>query len=73
MAASRSSISFEQENWQKLQNEENKSQTVNIALRFYYSSRDRLKQAEEEFILNELVNFENTGESYSEDEVFNSN
>lgn len=71
MAASRSTISFEQENWQKLEKEANKSQTVNIALKFYYSSKEKLKKAEEEFILNELAHFEETGESYNEDEVFN--
>lgn len=71
MPASRSTVSFTESNWKKLQKSENKSKTVNIALKFYFDSREILKKREEEFILNELEHYEKTGESYSFDETFN--
>ncbi|PJC37274.1 hypothetical protein CO046_01295 [Candidatus Peregrinibacteria bacterium CG_4_9_14_0_2_um_filter_53_11] len=71
MSVSRSTISFSEQNWKKLANAENKSKTVNLALKFYYDSKELLKEKEEEFILNELQHYENTGESYGFDETFN--
>ena len=43
---------------------------VNAALQFYFDSKELLKQKEEEFILNELANYEETGEAYSFEETF---
>ncbi len=70
MPASRSTISFQDQNWKKLQKEKNKSRLVNKALHFYYSSQELLKKKEEEFILNELAHFEQTSESYTFEETF---
>jgi len=44
---------------------------VNVALQFYFDSRELLKQKEEEFVLNELAHYEETGEVYSFEETFN--
>lgn len=71
MSASRSTISFEEQNWKALQNVPNKSKIVNIALKFYFDSKVTLKKKEEEFILNELAHYEETGEAYSFEETFN--
>jgi hypothetical protein len=70
MSASRSTISFTERNWEKLEESENKSKTVNIALKFFFDSRELLKDKEEEFILNELQNYKDSGESYSFEETF---
>ncbi len=70
MSASRSTISFEEQNWKSLQNAPNKSKVVNIALKFYFDSKATLKKKEEEFILNELAHYEETGETYSFEETF---
>lgn len=70
MIASRSTISFTENNWTEIKKEGNKSKLVNKALEFYFSSKKLLKQKEEEFILNELAHFENTGEVYSFEETF---
>jgi hypothetical protein len=71
MSASRSTISFNEQNWGKLQSCNNKSKMVNVALQFYFDSRELLKQKEEEFVLNELAHYEETGEVYSFEETFN--
>lgn len=71
MAASRSTISFQEQNWNDLKGTPNKSKVVNIALRFYFDSKATLKKKEEEFILNELAHYEATGETYSFEETFN--
>lgn len=71
MPASRSTISFEEQNWKALQKAKNKSKVVNIALKFYFTSKAALKKKEEEFILNELARYENEGETYSFEETFN--
>ena len=71
MAASRSSISFTEDNWDKIQSASNKSKVVNTALKFYFDSKALLKQKEEEFILKELAHYENTGEVYTFEETFN--
>ncbi len=71
MPASRSTISFEEQNWKELKNSDNKSKVVNVALKFYFDSKAILKKKEEEFILNELANYEDTGEVYSFEETFN--
>lgn len=70
MAVSRSTISFTEQNWKKLAESDNKSKTVNAALKFYFDSKDLLKEKEEEFILNELNHYEETGESYNLEETF---
>lgn len=70
MSASRSSISFSEENWSKLQSVNNKSKMVNAALKFYFDSKELVKKKEEEFILNEIAHYEATGESYTWDETF---
>ncbi|MBI4235280.1 hypothetical protein HY604_03190 [Candidatus Peregrinibacteria bacterium] len=71
MSASRSTISFTEQNWKKLADTENKSKTVNVALKFFFDSKELLKKREEEFILSELEHYEDTGESYSFEETFN--
>ncbi len=71
MPASRSTISFTEQNWKKLSEIDNKSKTVNIALKFFFDSKELLKKKEEEFILNELQHYNDTGESYSFEETFN--
>lgn len=70
MTASRSSVSFTEENWQRLRREANKSAVVNEALNFFYRSKKFLKEKEEEFILRELAHYRKTGEGYSVEEVF---
>lgn len=70
MPSSRSTISFTEQNWQKLEASENKSKTVNVALKFFFDSKELLKEKEEDFILNELQHYEDTGESYSFEETF---
>ena len=71
MPALRSTISFTDQNWKKLAKSENKSKTVNVALKFFFDSKKLLKDKEEEFILNELCHYEDTGEIYGFDETFN--
>lgn len=70
MPASRSTISFNEQNWQKLAGSHNKSKTVNVALKFFFDSKELLKEKEEEFILNELQHYEDSGESYGFEETF---
>ncbi|NQV90835.1 hypothetical protein HQ487_05545 [Candidatus Uhrbacteria bacterium] len=64
MPASRTTISFNEQNWKTLEKAENKSAVVNQALHFFFSAKKTLKQKEEEFILNELAHYTETGESY---------
>jgi len=71
MPASRSTVSFDEQNWNALQNVKNKSKVVNTALKFYFASKAALKKKEEEFILNELAHYENEGEIYTFEETFN--
>ncbi len=71
MSASRSTISFTEDNWKAIGHAGNKSKVVNVALSFYFDSKKLLKKREEEFILGELAHYENTGESYNLDETFN--
>lgn len=70
MPASRSTISFTEQNWRKLESSNNKSKVVNIAIRFFFDSKELLKEKEEDFILNELQHYDDTGESYSFEETF---
>lgn len=70
MSTSRSTISFTEQNWEKLAVSSNKSKTVNVALKFFFDSKNLLKEKEEEFILNELQHYEDTGEAYSFEETF---
>jgi hypothetical protein len=69
MPASRTTISFNEQNWKTLKKSDNKSDVVNQALQFFFSAKKTLKQKEEEFILNEIAHYNETGESYSLDEV----
>ncbi len=71
MSISRSSISFTEDNWNKIENASNKSKVVNTALQFYFDSKELLKKREEEFILNQLAHYEETGEVYTFEETFN--
>lgn len=71
MPVSRSTISFDEQNWEALQDTPNKSKLVNVALRFYLDAKATLKEKEEEFILNELARYETDGEAYSFEETFN--
>ena len=71
MTASRSTISFNEKNWKKLKNIKNKSKVVNTALTFYFDSQELLRKKEEEFILKELKHYEETGECYTHEELFN--
>ncbi len=70
MPASRSSVSFTESNWKKLSRVDNRSKVVNIALQFYFDSKDLLKEKEEEFILAELGHYEDSGEVYSFEDTF---
>lgn len=72
MLASRSSISFSEDNWNKIQAAKNKSKVVNTALKFYFDSKEIIKKKEEDFILNEWAHYEETGECFTYDETFNS-
>ncbi|PIQ79892.1 hypothetical protein COV81_00550 [Candidatus Peregrinibacteria bacterium CG11_big_fil_rev_8_21_14_0_20_41_10] len=71
MPAFRSTISFTEQNWEKLEAGDNKSRMVNIALKFFFDSKELLKKKEEDFILNELQHYEDNNESYSFEETFN--
>lgn len=71
MSVTRSTISFEPENWSKIQGADNRSRLVNEALAYFFSAKDFLKEKEEEFILGELAHYKKTGEHYSFDETFN--
>ena len=71
MPAARSSISFTKDNWTKIENASNKSKVVNAALQFYFDSKELLRKKEEEFILNQLAHYEETGEVYTFEETFN--
>lgn len=72
MPASRSTVSFSEDNWKALQKVNNKSKVVNLALAFYFDARKMLKKREEEFIFNELKHYEDTGEAYDFGETFTS-
>jgi len=70
MPASRTTISFNEKNWEKIKNAKNKSSLVNQALQFFFHAKKTLKQREEEFILEEIAHYNETGESYSLEEIF---
>lgn len=70
MPATRSTISFTEDNWHKIESEKNKSKLVNQAIEYFYKSKDFLKNKEEDFILNELAHFDAVNESYSYEETF---
>ncbi len=65
MSVSRTTISFNEQNWKQVASAKNKSAFVNDAVKFFVSAKKALKDKEEEVILNELAHFEETGESYS--------
>lgn len=71
MSVSRSTISFSEENWKKISDEKNKSKLINTALRYFFDAQDYLKQAEQNFILDEWQHYKKTEESYTFDETFN--
>lgn len=70
MTATRSSISFNQNNWKQIANSKNRSALVNKALEYYFKAQAFLKSKEEEFILSELEHYQKTGEHYTFDETF---
>lgn len=70
MPASRSTVSFNEENWKALQDVPNKSKVVNLALEFYFDAKRLMKKKEEDFIMNELRHYEASDESYSFEETF---
>lgn len=70
MPVIRSTISFNEKNWDVLKNAKNKSKVVNKAISYFFASREFLKKKEIEFIKKELQHYEETGESYTSDEVF---
>ena len=70
MAVARSTISFTENNWQKLQNARKRSALVNKAIQYYFDANAFLKRKEEEFILEEFQHYLNTGEAYTFDETF---
>lgn len=70
MPAIRSTISFTQKNWKNIQDEKNRSKLVNTAVEYYLKAQNFLQEKEQEFILQELNHYEDTGESYSFDETF---
>jgi hypothetical protein len=69
MPASRTTISFNEQNWKTLEKTDNKSAVVNQALQFFFSAKKMLKQKEEEFILDEIAHYNETGEVYSINEA----
>lgn len=71
MTVIRSTISFQEKNWNKVKGVKNRSKLVNDALENYFRMKNFLKEKEEEFILNEFKHYEETGESYTFDETFN--
>lgn len=70
MSATRSTISFNQNNWKRIANSKNRSALVNKALDYFFKAQSFLKSKEEEFILSELERYEKTGEHYTFDETF---
>lgn len=73
MPASRSTVSFSSKNWKELKKAKNKSKVVNLALSFYFDAQEILKKRQEEFILNELKHYQESGESYSLKDTFKDN
>ncbi|MBT5808548.1 hypothetical protein HOI18_04720 [Candidatus Uhrbacteria bacterium] len=69
MPASRTTISFNEQNWKEVSKAKNKSAFVNNAVNFFVSTKKALKKKEEEFLLNELAHFEETNETYSLEEA----
>ena len=70
MSVSRTTISFNEQNWKEVVKAKNKSAFVNDAIKFFVSAKKILKKKEEEIILNELAHFEETEESYSLKDTF---
>jgi len=77
MSVKKTSVSFDPSIWDQLSLRDNRSRTINEALRFYFLLENR--QAEKEvvwseeetdFILKELDHYKKTGESYSQKETF---
>jgi|GEM_PF-1424588 len=70
MVVHRSTVSFSEENWKKLQREGNKSKFVNRALKYFFALEEYLEKKEMEFIEKEWQHYLDTGESYDMDETF---
>lgn len=70
MSVTRSTVSFTDQNWNEVSKAKNKSRLVNQALTYFFDAQKFLKEKEEEFILNELKHYQDTGEHYTFDETF---
>ena len=70
MAIVRSTIAFAEKNWQKLATQKNRSKLVNTALDYYFRAQGFLQEKEEEFFLQEMKHFKDSGESYTFEETF---
>ena len=70
MTATRTSIAFNQDNWNKLASEPNRSKIVNKAVDLFYKTQQMLKEKEEAFLLDEIAHYMNTGEHYTFEETF---
>jgi len=70
MSVTRSTVSFTENNWNRITDASNKSKLVNEALSYFFAAKDYLKEKEEEFILNELKHYKDSGEHYTFEETF---
>ena len=70
MSVTRSTVSFTENNWNKISGTSNRSKLVNDALAYFFAAKDYLKEKEEEFILNELKHYQDSDEHYTFEETF---
>lgn len=70
MTVVRSTISFTEENWEKLKDMKNRSRFVNHAVKYFLKLETHLEKKEIEFIEKQYEKYLETGESYTLDEVF---
>ena len=71
MGVTRSTVSFNQENWEDLKNTSNRSKIVNKALSYYFKAQNFVKEKEEEFLLLELADYQqNPTKGKTFEEVF---
>ncbi len=69
MSVTRSTISFDSQNWLKIADVKNRSKVVNQALQYFFASESFIKAKKEEFLLQELQDYYNTpsdGQSFEE-------
>lgn len=70
MSVTRSTVSFTENNWNRITDANNRSKLVNDALTYFFTAQDYLKEKEEEFILGELKHYQDSGEHYTFEETF---